>query len=118
MKILSDTNEPDAYDNDDEYEAQIYLCYEHRQKLQKQMNSMYRNHLDTLKVSALIVSPNARAKGRGWTDYEKTHQIATPRPLERRVGPSLWEKKLGVAWLLLFFPYGAIRFTSIDTCWP
>ena len=65
MKILSDTNEPDAYDNDDEYEAQIYLCYEHRQKLQKQMNSMYRNHLDTLKVSALIVSPNARAKGRG-----------------------------------------------------
>ena len=64
------------------------------------------------------LAPNARAKGRGWTDYEKTHQIATPRPLERRVGPSLWEKKLGVAWLLLFFPYGAIRFTSIDTCWP
>ena len=33
------------------------------------------------------LAPNARAKGRGRADSEKTHQSITPRPLERRVGP-------------------------------
>ena len=52
MKNLNDTKEPDAHDNDDDgYEAPIYLCYEDRQKLQKQINSMSRKFLDTIVIS-------------------------------------------------------------------
>ena len=52
MKNLNDTKEPDAHDNDDDgYEAPIYLCYEDRQKLQKQINSMSRKFLDTIVIT-------------------------------------------------------------------
>ena len=39
--------------------------------------------------------PNAKAKGRGRTKLGETDQIVTPRPLERRVGLPLRERKPG-----------------------
>ena len=39
--------------------------------------------------------PNAKAKGRGRTELGETGQSETPRPLERRVGLPLRERKPG-----------------------
>ena len=39
--------------------------------------------------------PNAKAKGRGRTKLGETGQSVTPRPLERRVGLPLRERKPG-----------------------
>ena len=41
-------------------------------------------------------TPNARAKGRGRTKLGEKHQSVTPRPLERRVGLPLRERKPGL----------------------
>ena len=60
---------------------------------------VWRSFLHDIEIDKLknigIETPNARAKGRGRTKLGETGQIVTPRPLERRVGLPLRERKPG-----------------------